>query len=235
MKKNLALRHTTGFNEENHVAIVIPDYRRLISTLQIDIEELKKENEELLLELENSLKEKFQVNEIETAPLSDGGMGAPFPLLTIIIIVLALPTATINTIKLIEYINEFIEKKRKIKSLEDGTPLIGMPLYHPKILEKLCIDTLEKNHPNILNNGGKFEVVQTIDTSSKQNFYYYGVVYLIIIKTNLQTENLIHPHWEFRVKCTGEIIDYREILNEQDMRNLFVYVDDERLDRMIRG
>jgi len=204
-------RNNSGFTESEEITIVIPDYRTLFYGDPESHKIYESENAIILNELEKELKDVIDFELIEKHPAEDCGMGAPFPVISLwITAAIALPSAIVSTIKLIEIIQKFV-KNMRIEN-EKEKPVYGLPIFHPIILENLCHEILIKTY------GDKgFSHVLTIDTSLKDKYYYYGVVYLIIFKSNHHDLNqMTFPHYEFRVKCTGELIDFREVIPKED-------------------
>ena len=217
----------------DRMGIVIPDYKRRYGEKE---EDRIAQNTALTEDLKDFLKnEGFDEGYFETDPSADCGMGLDFPVLALLVAGgLALPGAIDSTIKLVEQLRDYFEKKRKQTARQDGIPTIGMPIYDPRIMERYCHEVLIKSHLDDVEGGMEFEHVTTISTSVREGFYHYGAVYFIIFKTNAATKGGLNPWFEFRVMCTGELLDYRQLVPEEHW-DTFFYFDDDRAEKLARG
>jgi hypothetical protein len=209
--------------ESEAIGIIIPDYKRRYG---IDEKYRLEKNQELFSDLQiqlqniGLLEQNFHID-LE----ADCGMGLDFPVVALIITgTLALPTVIVNTINLIEIIRAYIQKKRE-ESMEHDAPTIGMPIFDPKLLEHYCYEVLRKASPDLIEAGGDFNHVVTIDSSFKSSFYQYGVVYLMVFRSTLPTPEKLFPHWIVRVTCNGEILDIRQLLSGEHIPP-HLYFDD---------
>lgn len=220
-----------SWNESEDIGIIIPDYKRVYG---IDEKNRLKKNAELFSDLQIQLNYIgiFEQN-IHIDLEADCGMGLDFPVVALIITgTLALPTVIVDTIKLIEIIRAYVSKKRD-DSMEPDAPTIGMPIFDPRLLERYCYDVLKKASPGLIEAGGDFKHVVTIDSSFKRSCYQYGVVYLMVFSSTLMTAEQLYPHWIVRVTCTGEILDIRQLLSEDHIPPHLYYDDVNAYNKMM--
>lgn len=195
--------------------IVIPDYKRRYGTSEQD---RLVANRDLFQDLDGELRDiGLPAGEAKVDLQSDCGMGLDFPVIALLVSAsIALPGAIVNTIKLIERIRAYVQRKRRESSLADA-PTLGEPLFDPRLLERYSYEKLIRELPTLVEAGGDLKHVVTVDTSFKSKYYQYGVVYLIVFRSTLPTKAELYPVWTVRITCTAEILEITQLLSEDHM------------------